>query len=126
MEADEDPTKMMETFKQFTFEAAHKTPPFSGLHGHSFLVCLYLKGEPDPVYGWSHNLYEVETIVDQIKREVDHQYLNEINGLEVPTLENVARWLFNRFDGAVNGLDRLVIRRGTEGQAEGCTIGRSH
>jgi 6-pyruvoyltetrahydropterin/6-carboxytetrahydropterin synthase len=116
----------METFKQFTFEAAHQTPPFSGLHGHSFLVCLYLKGEQDPVYGWSHNLYEVDEIVDRVKGEIDHKYLNDIHGLEVPTLENVTRWLFRRFDGVLPGLDRLMVRRGTEGQAEGCTISRAN
>jgi 6-pyruvoyltetrahydropterin/6-carboxytetrahydropterin synthase len=102
---------MMETFKQLTFEAAHQTPPFSGLYGRWFLVCRYLRREPDPAYGSSHDLYNVETIIDAVEREVDHPYRNNVKELEVPTLENVRR-VFNRFDRAQSGLDRLVVRRG--------------
>jgi 6-pyruvoyltetrahydropterin/6-carboxytetrahydropterin synthase len=102
---------MMETCKQFTFEAAHQTPPFSGLYGHSFLVCRYLERDPDPAYGWSHDLYNVETIIDAVEREVDHRYHNNVKELEVPTLENVG-WVFDRFERAESGLDRLVARRG--------------
>ena len=113
----------METFKQFNFEAAHQTPPFSALHGHSFVVSVYLKGEQDPVYGWSHNMYELEKIIDRIKQKVDHKYLNDVEGLEVPTLENITNWMVNQLDAAVTGLDRVVVRRGFEGQAEGCSMG---
>jgi len=115
----------VETFKQFTFEAAHQTPPFSGLHGHTFLVCLYLRGEPDPVYGWSHNLDDVEDVITTVKRKIDHKYLNDVEGLEVPTLENLTRWLFNEFSSVLPGIDRIAVQRGTPGQTEGCTFGRS-
>ena len=117
---------MLETFKQFTFEAAHQTPPYSGLHGHSFVVCVYLKGERDPVYGWSHNMDEVETVVDGLRRQIDHKYLNDIEGLEIPTLENVTGWLFDRLSRSLKGVDRVVVRRGQEGQAEGCQISAAH
>lgn len=113
---------MMETFKQFTFEAAHQTPPYSGLHGHSFTVCIYLTGEPDPVYGWTHNLKDIEAAIDGIRAKVDHKYLNDVEGLEVPTLENVTRWLADRLDRELTGVDRIIVRRGLEGQAEGCIM----
>jgi len=113
---------MLETFKQFTFEAAHQTPPYSSLHGHSFKVCVYLRGNPDPVYGWSHNLSDVESAVEAVRREIDHKYLNDIEGLEIPTLENVTAWLFSRLSGALSGVDRVVVQRGMDGQAEGCMI----
>lgn len=112
-----------ETFIEFTFEAAHKLPPFAELHGHSFKVVLYLRGKPDPVYGWSHNLYEVEEIIADVKREVDHTYLNEI--IEAPSLENVAQWLWQRFDPKIPGLNRLVLSRGRDGSAEGCICSRA-
>ncbi|SUE44995.1 6-pyruvoyl trahydropterin synthase family protein [Roseomonas gilardii] len=112
---------MIETLKEFTFEAAHQLPPFSGLHGHSFLVQVFLRGEPDPVYGWSHNLYEVEKVVEKVRLKVDHTYLNDIEGLEHPSLENVARWIWNQLAGDLDGLDRVMVRRGPDGLAEGCT-----
>jgi 6-pyruvoyltetrahydropterin/6-carboxytetrahydropterin synthase len=117
---------MLETFVEFTFEAAHQIPPFSTLHGHSFRVVVYMTGERDPVYGWSHNLYDVATMLEDTKRELHDSYLNDIKGLEVPSLENVAAWIWHRLDGVVPGLDRVVARRGIEGAGEGCCYsGRS-
>ena len=117
---------MQETFIEFTFEAAHQTPPFSGLHGHSFRARVYLRGEPDPVYGWSHNLYEVEPVIAGMRDELDHKYLNDVAGLEVPSLENVTRWLWQRLDGRLRGVDRVELRRGADGSAEGCCFSGRH
>ena len=111
---------MMETFVEFTFEAAHRIPPHSGLHGHSFRAIVYLTGERDPVFGWTHNLYDVEATIGALKQRIDHTYLNDIDGLAVPTLENVAAWIWHELDASLSGLDRVVLRRGTEGAGEGC------
>jgi 6-pyruvoyltetrahydropterin/6-carboxytetrahydropterin synthase len=111
---------MLETFVEFTFEAAHQIPPYSGLHGHTFKVVVYLSGTPDPVFGWSHNLYDVETAMAATKKQLDHSYLNEIEGLEVPSLENVAGWIWHRLDKSLSGLDRVLVRRGLDGAGEGC------
>jgi 6-pyruvoyl-tetrahydropterin synthase len=46
-------------------------------------------GEPDPVFGWTHNLDDVEPVIEGVRRELDRRYLNDIEGLTVPTLENV-------------------------------------
>lgn len=110
----------METFKEFTFEAAHQLQPFSGLHGHSFRVQIYMQGEPDPVYGWAANLYEVEERLSTLRGKLDHTYFNNIEGLEIPSLENVARWIWQKLHNEVPGLDRVLVRRGCEGDAEGC------
>ena len=111
---------MQETFIQFTFEAAHQTPPFSGLHGHSFRAQVYLRGTPDPVFGWSHNLYEVEPVIARLRQQLDHKYLNDIDGLSVPTLENLTRWIWWRLDGSIAGVDRVEVCRGATGSVEGC------
>jgi len=113
---------MVETFIEFTFEAAHKLPPFAELHGHSFKVALYLQGTPDPVYGWSHNLYDVEKAIAEVREQVDHKYLNDL--VQVPSLENVARWIWEKLDARLPGVDRIVLSRGREGSAEGCTCSR--
>ena len=111
---------MQETFIEFTFEAAHQVPPHSGLHGHSFTVAVYLTGKRDPIFGWSHNLYEVEVMLQPIRTRLNNRYLNEIEGLEVPSLENIAAWIWHQLDPALTGLDRVMVRRGTSGASEGC------
>jgi len=115
----------MLTFKEFTFDAAHSSPPFEGLHGHTFTVRVSLTGEAHPVYGWSHNLYDVESAFEQVRSEVDHRYLNDVEGLPYPTLENLARWIWTQLDRRLHGVDQVVITRGTPGQMEGCAYSRS-
>lgn len=113
-------TKHVETYKEFTFEAAHETPPFSKLHGHSFRVGIHLTGEPDPVYGWPANLYEVDRKIASLRETLDDSYLNDIKGLEVPSLENVAAWIWESLQPEFPGLDRIEVSRGSVGHAEGC------
>ena len=112
---------MTETFREFTVEAAHQTPPYSGLHGHSFLIRIFLRGEPDPRFGWSHNLYEVDPVVEAVRGDLNDRYLNDVPGLEVPSLENLARWIWHRMAPDLPGLHRVTVQRGQPGQVEGCT-----
>jgi 6-pyruvoyltetrahydropterin/6-carboxytetrahydropterin synthase len=116
---------MIEIFKEFTFEAAHHLAvnvrpghAYSRLHGHSFKVEVFLRGEPDPATGWVVDFADVEREVQAIRAELDHNYLNDIAGLELPTLENISRWIWQRLDGPLPGLDRIIVRRGSCG--EGC------
>lgn len=113
-------TKPVETYKEFSFEAAHQTQPFSGLHGHSFRVSIHLCGEPDPVYGWPANLYEVEKKIASMRETLDDSYLNDIAGLEVPSLENLAAWIWKGLLPEFPQLDRVEVSRGAMGHAEGC------
>jgi 6-pyruvoyltetrahydropterin/6-carboxytetrahydropterin synthase len=114
---------MLETFCEFTFDAAHKTTPDTPLHGHTFRVRLVLSGEPVPTFGWSHDLTEVEGVVARVKAGLDHRHLNDVDGLETPTLENVARWLWRRFDAELPGVARVEVSRGFMGTTEGVTYG---
>ena len=111
---------MLETFVEFTFEAAHEVPPHASLHGHSFVVAIYLRGEQDPVLGWTHNLADVDVGLAEIKAQLRNAYLNEIEGLEVPTMANVAAWIWHRLNQTIAGLDRVEVRRGVTGAAVGC------
>ncbi len=80
-----------------------------------------MTGERDPIFGWSHNLYDVQAAVSETRQRLQDSYLNDIEGLEIPSLENVATWIWDRLDPVVPGLDRVLIRRGIEGAGEGCS-----
>jgi 6-pyruvoyltetrahydropterin/6-carboxytetrahydropterin synthase len=112
---------MIELFKEFCFEAAHSVPSYSDIHGHTFIVEVVVQGEPDPVYGWATSLTEVEDHIDEVRRSLDHKMLNKIEGLAVPSLENIAQWIWQRLDNRFPGVDRVSIRRGAVGHGEGCT-----
>lgn len=116
---------MIELFKEFTFEAAHQLAanvdpghPYANLHGHSFKVEVFLRGEPDPNTEWVVDLADVEQILAPVRMKLDHSYLNAIDGLHRPTLENITRWIWDQVAPHLPGLHRVVVRRGTCN--EGC------
>lgn len=116
---------MYEIFKEFTFEAAHHLAvnvaeghPYAKLHGHSFKVAVFLRGQPKEGKDWLCDFGEIDRRVGEIRAELDHNYLNDIDGLAVPTLENISRWIWQRLDSVLPGLDRVLVRRGSCG--EGC------
>jgi 6-pyruvoyltetrahydropterin/6-carboxytetrahydropterin synthase len=115
----------MDIFKSFTFEAAHHLAPnvapdhrYARLHGHSFSAEVYLSGEPDPTTGWIVDFAEIDTAIAALKGELDHGYLNDLEGLDHPTLENIATWVWDRLAPQFPALSKIVIRRGSCG--EGC------
>jgi 6-pyruvoyltetrahydropterin/6-carboxytetrahydropterin synthase len=118
---------MIEIFKEFTFDAAHQlaanVPPghiYGDLHGHSFKVEVFLRGTPDPETGWIADFAELDAVIRPVRERLDHNYLNEIEGLETPTLENISRWIWERLKPGIPQLHRVVIRRGSCG--EGCVF----
>ena len=112
----------MEIFKEFTFEAAHRLPHVleghkcARLHGHSFQVAVHVRGMMDPVAGWITDFAEVKRAFQPLHDQLDHRYLNEIAGLENPTTEVLARWIWQRLKPSLPGLSKLVVR-------ETCTAG---
>ena len=79
---------------------------------------MFLRGEVNPETGWIMNFSDVEKILGPIRQQLDHTYLNTIDGLEQPTLENITRWIWERVVDDLPGIHRVVVRRGTCGQ--GC------
>ncbi len=112
----------MDIFKVFGFEAAHRLPHVpeghkcGRLHGHSYRVEVHISGEPDPRLGWIQDFSELKARVKPVIARLDHYYLNEIPGLENPTSENLARWLWQALQPALPGLSKIVIQ-------ETCTSG---
>ncbi len=86
----------------FTFEAAHSLPTFPAghkcrrLHGHSFRVEVRVAGEVDEQRGTLIDYGEIAAACEPIRAQLDHYYLNEIQGLQNPTAENLSRWIWDR------------------------------
>jgi 6-pyruvoyltetrahydropterin/6-carboxytetrahydropterin synthase len=115
----------MDIFKSFTFEAAHHLAPnvtpdhrYARLHGHSFAAEIYLSGTPDPNTGWIVDFGELDEAIAALKADLDHGYLNDLDGLDHPTLENISVWVWNRLAPQFSALSKVIIRRGSCG--EGC------
>ena len=92
----------MRIWKDVSFEAAHRLPNVpeghkcARLHGHSFKVRLELDGPDLPGFAWVQDYADVREAWRPVENELDHHYLNEIPGLENPTTEVIARWIWNR------------------------------
>jgi 6-pyruvoyltetrahydropterin/6-carboxytetrahydropterin synthase len=114
----------MEIFKEFGFEAAHRLPNVpeghkcARLHGHSFRVEIHVAGPVDTNAGWVMDFAEVKAAFRPFYDQLDHRYLNEVEGLENPTSENIARWIWARMKPILPGLSRIVVR---ETCTSGCT-----
>jgi 6-pyruvoyltetrahydropterin/6-carboxytetrahydropterin synthase len=106
----------IELSKTFGFEAAHFLPNVPAghkckrMHGHSFRFAVYLKGEIDSHTGWLMDFSELKSIVKPIIDEhLDHFVLNEVPGLENPTSENIAIWLWNQIKPKLPLLDKITL-----------------
>jgi 6-pyruvoyltetrahydropterin/6-carboxytetrahydropterin synthase len=115
---------MFEIYKEFRFDAAHTLggeadddPRYSRIHGHSFVAQVYLRGRKG-TRGWVIDLGEVEKELKSVREQLDHRYLNELEGLRAPTMENIAEYIWNRV-AKFKGLYKVVVRRDSCG--EGCT-----
>jgi 6-pyruvoyltetrahydropterin/6-carboxytetrahydropterin synthase len=112
----------MEVFKVFTFEAAHRLPNVppghrcAGLHGHTFSVEVRVRGPVGPDSGWVQDFADLKSAFQPLLDKLDHACLNEIQGLENPTSENIARWLWVRLQPALPGMCRITVQ-------ENCTCG---
>ncbi len=93
---------MVRLIKTFTFEAAHRLPHVPPdqkcyrLHGHSFKVDLICEGRPDPQTGIVIDFTRIKQAFEPFYDMLDHHYLNEVEGLENPTAENLAIWIWNQ------------------------------
>jgi 6-pyruvoyltetrahydropterin/6-carboxytetrahydropterin synthase len=92
---------MMEIFREFTFEAAHRLPHVpeghkcARLHGHSYRVEVHVQGEVGPDTGWVMDFGDLRAAFQPLHEQLDHRYLNEVPGLENPTSEVLARWIWD-------------------------------
>jgi 6-pyruvoyltetrahydropterin/6-carboxytetrahydropterin synthase len=112
----------MDIFKRFTLEAAHRLPNVPAghkcarMHGHSFQVELHVSGEPGAESGWVMNFAELKEAFAPLHARLDHNCLNDVEGLENPTSERLATWIWERMKPGVPLLSAVVVH-------ETCTSG---
>ena len=110
----------MQIFKEFQFESAHCLPNVPEnhkcrrLHGHSFMVTIYVEGEVGETSGWVMDFADIKNAFKPIYLQLDHYYLNDIEGLENPTSENLARWIWQRLAPNLTGLSKIIIKETCE------------
>ncbi|MGW4464740.1 6-carboxytetrahydropterin synthase QueD [Micromonospora sp. NPDC004704] len=111
----------MEIFREFSFEAAHRLPHVpeghkcARLHGHSYKVQVHVTGDVDPHSGWVIDFGDLSEAFQPLHAQLDHYYLNEVPGLENPTSEVLARWIWDRLVDHLS-LAAVMVR-------ETCTTG---
>jgi 6-pyruvoyltetrahydropterin/6-carboxytetrahydropterin synthase len=112
----------MHIFKEFTIEAAHRLPNVppghkcGRLHGHSFRIEIHVSGPVDPAMGWVIDFAEIKSAFKPVEEAIDHRFLNDVPGLENPTSENLATWIWEQLSAALPMLSKVVVR-------ETCTTG---
>ena len=106
---------IVEIERTFRFEAAHLLPNVPPehkcrrLHGHSFIVDVAVRGAVDERLGWHIDFADLEAAFEPLRSRLDHHYLNEVEGLENPTSENLAHWIWERLLPKLPGLIRIVV-----------------
>jgi 6-pyruvoyltetrahydropterin/6-carboxytetrahydropterin synthase len=112
----------VEIFKAFTLESAHRLPNVPAghkcarVHGHSFRVEIHVRGPVDAHLGWVMDFADLKAAFQPLYQQLDHHYLNDVPGLENPTSENLARWIWQRLRPALPQLSAVVVH-------ETCTSG---
>jgi 6-pyruvoyltetrahydropterin/6-carboxytetrahydropterin synthase len=115
---------MWELTKAFRFEAAHALPGTTlgeaseEIHGHSFRSEVTVRGVPDPATGMVVDLGILDRAITEVQKTLDHKLLNKIAALGPPTLENLARFIWERVQQA-GEVTRVSVHR--DSCNESCT-----
>ena len=118
------PTVNVRLVKEYRFEAAHllpKVPPghkCQRLHGHSFKIELTVAGPVNPETGWFIDYGDLDDVWAPLYDMLDHHYLNEVEGLDNPTSENLARWLWERIRPKLPQLSRVTVHETCDARCE--------
>jgi 6-pyruvoyltetrahydropterin/6-carboxytetrahydropterin synthase len=106
----------MEISREYGFEAAHRLPNVpdghkcARLHGHSFRVTVHVDGPVGTTSGWVMDFADLDAVAAPVVAELDHRYLNEIGGLDNPTSEHLAEWLWARLEPGLATLSQITVR----------------
>ncbi len=112
---------MFELSQRFYFEAAHtlqrkvESASSARVHGHTYLAEVTVAGIPDPDTGMLIDLGLMRAALQNLRGELDHHFLDSIEDLGRPTLENLAALIARRLEQHLPGLVRVRIWREQSG-----------
>jgi 6-pyruvoyltetrahydropterin/6-carboxytetrahydropterin synthase len=105
----------MKITQAFTFEAAHHLPKVPvahrchNMHGHSYRIEVTVAGKVDAATGFVIDFFDIEAAFAPLLKQLDHHCLNDIAGLENPTAENIAVWIWHKAIGALPSLNCIKV-----------------
>jgi len=105
----------MKVTKAFMFEAAHRLPNVPPdhqchrMHGHSYRVELTIAGPVDPHTGFVVDFADIKAAFAPLQRQLDHNCLNDVEGLANPTAENMAVWIWERVRPLLPQIAAVVV-----------------
>lgn len=106
----------MTIYKEFTFDAAHflanvpEGHKCKQLHGHTYFLKVYVAGEPELPEQWVMDYSDLKAIVKPVIDQLDHKFLNDVQGLENPTAEVVTRWIWQKIKPTLPKLKRIELK----------------
>ena len=101
---------------EFRLESAHSLPGVPPdhkcrrIHGHTFGIEVHVEGQVNPESGWLADYADLDRAFRPVREALDHRLLNEVEGLENPTSEHMARWIWRRLQPALPGLAEVVVK----------------
>jgi 6-pyruvoyltetrahydropterin/6-carboxytetrahydropterin synthase len=101
--------------KDFEFESAQSLPQFPeghkcrSLHGHSFKITISVRGPVDEATGIFYDHAVISDAMAPLIKLLDHAYLNDVTGLEYPTIEMISRWFWEKLKDQLPGLHEIVL-----------------
>ena len=116
-------SNMFEITKQFTFEAAHYFPNmpeghiYKKIHGHSFVVEVTFHGKQEKNNQWVKDFDQINLSLEKIKKKLDHQCINDIKEIGLPTLENIAMWIAKELKKEHSNLRSVKLSRPSCGES---------
>lgn len=105
----------MEIYKEFSFDSAHFLPNVpdghkcKNMHGHTYRLRVFIKGEPDPQLGWIMDFKELKDALAGVIDQLDHKLINDIQGLENPTAENITVWIWKQIKPLLPLLSKIEL-----------------
>ena len=115
-----------EISKTVSFEAAHRLPgrgtddPYGRVHGHSFTLTAVVSGTVTEGEQWVEDLGVIAEAMNSVAKKLDHQMLNDVAGLEVPTLERICLWAASELKLQLPGLSKITVARPS--LSESCSL----